>query len=569
MLRTCVSFLGMGLLFCGFIVREVYLGAKTYGWQRTECTIVESSVIEDAKSDNPYRFQVRYEYQWQGKTFSSTKRTRQGESGWSDYADARKQVWKFPPDSQTVCYVNPENPSEAILVRSNLWIGLFIFLPLIFVAVGIVGLVAMWSKQVKESDGTSPVRTGPISSVEVKQNGRKIAAWFCGLFFVIGVVASYFLILRPLLEVLSARNWVVTPCTIVSSRVQSHRGDDSTTYRIDILYRYEFNGEEHQSNRYTFMGGSSSGYKRKAEIVRRYPAGMRSTCFVDPRQPQEAVLERGLTRDMWFGAIPVVFMLVGMGGLIGTLRAKGNANNPNAEPERVPLREITGIDPKWSARGVADEDASGSRVLKPASSRLAAVIGIGVFALIWNGLVWFVFLPGTGVFKRGTHPVEWVFFLFLLPFLAIGLVMIGMLFHQIMALFNPKAELTITPGAPRLGEPFVVSWRLTGRTHALRNLKIAVEGREEATYRRGTRTSTDRKVFLTLDAASVDDPARMLEGRANVPLPNDSMPSFQSTNNRIIWSLKVSGEIPRWADLKEEFVIDVRPPSALPPAPIP
>ena len=45
-------FLGMGLLFCVFIVREVYGGAKTYSWPKVECVIIDSRVQEDGNSEH-------------------------------------------------------------------------------------------------------------------------------------------------------------------------------------------------------------------------------------------------------------------------------------------------------------------------------------------------------------------------------------------------------------------------------------------------------------------------------------------------------------------------------------
>jgi hypothetical protein len=37
------------------------------------------------------------------------------------------------------------------------------------------------------------------------------------------------------------------------------------------------------------------------------------------------------------------------------------------------------------------------------------------------------------------------------------------------------------------------------------------------------------------------------------------MHSFKSANNKIVWTLQLSGEIPRWPDVSEEFEIDVLP----------
>ncbi len=558
-------FLGMGLLFCVFIGREFYLNAQARAWQPAECLILESGVKEEAGREAAYAFAVRYEYQWRGRTYSSEKCARQ-KASFSDFSKAQALADTYKLDTKATCYVNPANPSEALLQRPSLWIGLTVLLPLVFVAVGLIGVVAMWRKA---SPATLENSAGSfrkaISSGAKKQAGAAVGVAFFSFFFLIGTVVFYFLALRPLLSVLAARDWVPTPCTVISSRVQSHRSKDSTTYRIEILYSYEFNGREHRSNRYHFMGGSSSGRKRKAEVVGRYPAGATRTCYVDPRNPNEAVLDRGLTRDMWFGLIPAVFMLVGAGGIIGMLR-KGRsraADDPVAEP--VSIREITGVTPSPFTPGALLEDSPGIRVFKSGRSRMVGVVAVGVFAAIWNGVILLGFIQGSGFFRRGRADFfDWFHTLFMLPFLAVGLAMIAVLVYQVLALFNPKVEATLQPGTPRLGGRLDLDWRLTGRTHVLRSLKIFLEAREEATYRRGTSTSTDRKAFLKLELASIANSAEMSAGRASVALPQDTVPSFKSDNNKIVWALHIQGEIPRWPDLKEEFEIQVLPPPVNP-----
>jgi hypothetical protein len=43
--------------------------------------------------------------------------------------------------------------------------------------------------------------------------------------------------------------------------------------------------------------------------------------------------------------------------------------------------------------------------------------------------------------------------IFILPFLMVGVVMMGLTVYQFLSLSNPKAELTIKPGVPMLGGP--------------------------------------------------------------------------------------------------------------------
>jgi hypothetical protein len=264
---------------------------------------------------------------------------------------------------------------------------------------------------------------------------------------------------------------------------------------------------------------------------------------------------------MVFGVIHAVFMLIGAGGVIGTLK-KGRT--PAADVtvfQPAPIREVIGTTPTPFSSPIAFEEPVATRVLKSSSSRIAGVIAIGVFAAIWNGVIFFGFIQSSGFFRRGKGDFFDVFTtLFMLPFIAVGLALIGVLIYQVLVLFNPKVEASIQPGTPRLGGPIDLNWRLTGRTHVLRCLKIFLEGREEATYRRGTSTYTDRKPFLKLELASLASHAEMTSGQATVTLPRDTVPSFKSDNNKIVWAIRVEGDIDRWPDLKEEFEIQVLPP---------
>lgn len=559
-----LAFFAMGALFCVFIGREFFLNLQTRGWTPTECVIVESRVEEDRKqSGNPYGFAVRYEYQWQGRTYSSLQWSRQN-THFDDYSKAQRLASQYALDTRATCLVDPANPQSAVLEKPSLWIGIAVFFPLVFVGIGLIGIIAMWrSGEAKEKPEERVLSDRPVLSGRGTKLGRTAGAVFFSFFLAIGSVAFFLLFVRPVVGILSARSWRATPCTVVSSGVQRHRGSDSTTYRVDVLYSYEVNGREFRSNRYGFMGGSSSGRKSKAAIAARYPAGTRAVCYVDPNDPTEAVLHRGFTAEMWIGLIPLVFVVVGAGGVYFSLRGGRSVRNDASPHERLLMSRISGTNTGVRLSSELAGDAAAPRVLKSSGSRIVAVVGIGLFAAFWNGVIFFGFLSNSGFFRRGrTDFFDWFGALFIIPFVAVGLFMIGLLVYQILGLFNPKVELTLAPGAPQLGEKIDVAWRLSGRTQVLRGLKLVVEAREEARYRRGTSTYTDRKPFLNLEVYASASSLEPETGHASIALPVESVPTWTGDNNKIVWVIRVHGEIPRWPDLKEEFVIEVHPPRA-------
>src|SRR5687768_17584462 len=106
-------FFAMGCLFTAFIVRQVWRDASAYSWERAECVILESQVA-DKGGKTPYVFEVSYQYEWKGKTYSSRQFSTQGRS-FSDYHGAQTLVHRYRPDSKAFCYVDPNAPHDAVL----------------------------------------------------------------------------------------------------------------------------------------------------------------------------------------------------------------------------------------------------------------------------------------------------------------------------------------------------------------------------------------------------------------------------------------------------------------------
>src|SRR5262249_33168227 len=155
--------------------------------------------------------------------------------------------------------------------------------------------------------------------------------------------------------------------------------------------------------------------------------------------------------------------------------------------------------------------------------------------------------------------MKWFLTLFLSPFVVIGLGMIGAVGYFFVALFNPRPQLRANTRQVPLGGSIDLEWQIDERLQNIRELRIFLEGREETTYRRGTSTYTEKEVFVKRDITRVTDPLMMSSGTAKVILPADSMHSFSSANNKIIWVIRLEADIEWRPDLNEEFPIIVLP----------
>lgn len=543
-----VFFVAIGSWFTYLIARSAYEAARTYSWPEVSCVIVSSGVEEHpdaADAQEAFVFTVRYSYFFEGEERVAAQ-YRPGYKGSLDAGEARRLAERYLTGARTICYVNPRDPASATLRRPSLWVGLAILFPLLFVAVG-AGVVFLLWRAPGRGETEAAGETRSISQRARAGTGAGCLAAFFSVFLLAGLGGLYLTTLRPAAQILEARSWKETPCVVVASQVRSHKGDDSTTYSVDILYAYEVNGKEYRSNRYQFLGGSSGGYEGKAKVVARHAPGSRTVCWVDPNDPTDAVLVRGFTKAHLVGLAPLLFAFVGAGGIVFALRAARRKSTLGPHAAWLPD----------AASAVPEAPAIGPVALKPKASPLGKLLVVILVSLFWNGIV-SVFLWQVVRGWKGGDP-NWFLTLFLVPFVLVGLLMIVGIAYQFLALFNPRPYLTVGRVSLELGGATGLDWRFTGATGRIARLRIFLEGREEATYRRGTRTYTDHETFATISIVDTTERILIAKGSSTLRVPNGTMHSFEAPHNKIVWTLKVAGEIRSWPDVSEDFQMIVRP----------
>lgn len=395
----------------------------------------------------------------------------------------------------------------------------------------LVGAIFVWGVRRVMRAQAAQAKAAPLS--ESRGGSRIFERIFFSVFALIGTGLLIPFLILPLWRVQAARNWVAVPCVIETSEVESHRDSDGTTYRPHIAYTYRFEGTEYRSDRYDFMGGSSSGRAGKQAVVDRYPPGSSAQCWVNPGNPNEAVLERGFAGEMLAGAIPLVFAAVGVAGLVYTFR------------KRQPTEARPGM--AGATAGASDDEA---RVLRPAQSRLGRLLGALAVSAFWNGISWTIFVSAW-------RDREWVAVAFLSLFVLIGAGLLLATGYAFLTLFNPQPVCTLRPGRLRHGAAPALSWRLTGAVSRLRRLTIALVGREVATYTRGTDRVTERSEFARAVLFDTESPSGFREGELAISLSPDAPPGFAGDHNRIEWALRVQGVIAFWPDLDEEFPVEL------------
>lgn len=362
--------------------------------------------------------------------------------------------------------------------------------------------------------------------MEVEQSERKKGQWFLvlfgGLFAAAGVGMAFPLLINPVIKTEQAKAWIAAPATVVSSKVESHHSDDGTTYSVDIAYRYTYNGTEFSGDRYRFLGGSSSGYDGKAEVVKKYPAGHAFEVFVDPNNPVDSIIRREYGADFFLGIVPLLFFGAGVAVMFSGFH-KRKLDLSQARQQIVTLK---------------------------GASPFSKATGIWIFAAIWNGVVVFLWASDAPLL----FPIVFGFF---------GLIMIGASIHALLSLFNPRPIAEMSPGDIRPGTYVSLRWRMGGNSRRIQTFTARIKCLETRTetHRSGgkTQTRTVKVPIYEETFLETTDPSEIAQGLVQLKIPIEARPTNPSADPPIEWHLEFIGEIPRWPDIKEDFQITVYP----------
>jgi hypothetical protein len=125
-------------------------------------------------------------------------------------------------------------------------------------------------------------------------------SWFLGLCFLALVVCVLWALGPDFVAAARSYTWKPTPCEILHSGVAEEPFSRTVTHFVlRVEYTYQFGGQQYRPTRFTTgerQGSTDIGKAERAAI--RFAPGTRAICYVNPRNPKEAVLERG---ELWGG----------------------------------------------------------------------------------------------------------------------------------------------------------------------------------------------------------------------------------------------------------------------------
>lgn len=122
----------VSLLFSWYAMKESFENYVLSKWQRVECEIISSKAVEDEDS----RFEVKYKYKWRDEIFEGDCYDIDCDSNDVSYSEAVELAERYKAGEQAVCYVNPDEPSEAVLLREGPHFVLYMIIPSFLLVVG-------------------------------------------------------------------------------------------------------------------------------------------------------------------------------------------------------------------------------------------------------------------------------------------------------------------------------------------------------------------------------------------------------------------------------------------------
>jgi hypothetical protein len=151
-------------------------------------------------------------------------------------------------------------------------------------------------------------------SLDMTKRSHQIMGIMIGVAFtIIGIVTSYIWAFNPASKIAEAQNWNETICTIESMDYKTTHDQRGAHSEMVVRYTYEYDGKKYWSSNYRY------GKARYSKGMIFQP-GQQTACFVNPDNPEEAVMIRDDSAWSLWALLSISFIFLGLFAIFTAIR---------------------------------------------------------------------------------------------------------------------------------------------------------------------------------------------------------------------------------------------------------
>jgi hypothetical protein len=133
-----------GIALIGFAIFYVYLTFEGWqeekqlnSWWEVDCEIISSGVDKEEGYKKKDLFVVQYKYKWRGEVYESNSYRLNYDGDTLIYPEADEISARYKAGDKTFCYVNPDNPKQAVLEQEEPVFLRYMIIPAFIIVLGI------------------------------------------------------------------------------------------------------------------------------------------------------------------------------------------------------------------------------------------------------------------------------------------------------------------------------------------------------------------------------------------------------------------------------------------------
>jgi hypothetical protein len=129
------------------------------------------------------------------------------------------------------------------------------------------------------------------------------------------------------------RTWKPVEAVVISSQVLTDRPTPHSPlmYTADVHYRYTMDGKGFTSRRVKRVQGPTSHKEAAEATAGRYRAGKMMTCYVNPAEPDFAILEHDSRAGLYTIWFPLLFVIGGAGMVLAAVKRETDLRKARSE----------------------------------------------------------------------------------------------------------------------------------------------------------------------------------------------------------------------------------------------